>query len=136
VIRNVPDDVVAAIGAKAQRAGLSRTEYLRRTLSCERAEDAAGATVDDLAPFAETSPTWMTRRSWAKRGVTGWLIDTSALVRLSQSADAEEWASRIHCGLLRITTLTRLEVGFSARSAAELRGSAGRRRWRPRRSST
>jgi hypothetical protein len=35
LIRGVPDDVVAAIDAKAQRAGLSRTEYLRRTLSRE-----------------------------------------------------------------------------------------------------
>ena len=40
LIRDVPDDVVAAIDAKAQRAGLSRTEYLRRTLSRERTEDA------------------------------------------------------------------------------------------------
>lgn len=54
LIRDVPDDVVAAIDAKAQRAGLSRTEYLRRTLSRERTEDAAGVTVDDLARFAQT----------------------------------------------------------------------------------
>jgi predicted nucleic acid-binding protein len=58
--------------------------------------------------------------------VTGWLIDKSALVRLSQSADGEEWASRIQRGLVRITTVTRLEVGFSARSAEDLRSSAGR----------
>ncbi len=54
LIRDVPDDVVAAIDAKAQRAGLSRTEYLRRTLSRERTDDAAGVTVDDLARFAQT----------------------------------------------------------------------------------
>lgn len=58
--------------------------------------------------------------------VTGWLIDKSALVRLSQSADREEWASRIQRGLVRITTVTRLEVGFSARSAEDLRASVGR----------
>lgn len=58
--------------------------------------------------------------------VTGWLIDKSALVRLAQSDDAEEWASRIHRGLVRVTTVTRLEVGFSARSAQELRTSTGR----------
>jgi predicted nucleic acid-binding protein len=58
--------------------------------------------------------------------VTGWLIDKSALVRLSHSADAEDWASRIHRGLVRITTVTRLEIGFSARSADELRASVGR----------
>jgi predicted nucleic acid-binding protein len=58
--------------------------------------------------------------------VTAWLIDKSALVRLGQSDDAEEWASRIQRGLVRITTVTRLEVGFSARSAEELRASIGR----------
>ncbi len=53
-IRDVPDDVLAAIDARAQRAGLSRTEYLRRTLSRERADDAAGVTVADLTCFAAT----------------------------------------------------------------------------------
>lgn len=55
--------------------------------------------------------------------VTGWLIDKSALVRLAQSDDAAEWASRIQRGLVRISTVTRLEVGFSARSGEELRTS-------------
>jgi predicted nucleic acid-binding protein len=54
------------------------------------------------------------------------LIDKSALVRLGRSPDAEEWAARIDRGLVRISTVTRLEVGFSARSAADLR--AGLRR--------
>ena len=58
--------------------------------------------------------------------VTVWLIDKSALVRLAQSDDAPEWASRIQRGLVRITTVTRLEVGFSARSAGELRASVGK----------
>jgi predicted nucleic acid-binding protein len=53
--------------------------------------------------------------------VTAWLIDKSALARLGVSADVEQWASRIGRGLVRITTLTRLEVGFSARSGADLR---------------
>lgn len=50
-----------------------------------------------------------------------WLIDKSALVRLATSPDAEEWANRIQRGLVRISTVTRLEVGFSARSADDLR---------------
>jgi hypothetical protein len=54
LIRDVPDDVVAAIDAKAQRAGLSRTEYLRRTLSRERSDDSGSVTVDDLSRFART----------------------------------------------------------------------------------
>ncbi len=48
-----------------------------------------------------------------------WLIDKSALVRLGQSADAEEWANRIERGLVAITTVTLLEAGFSARSAGD-----------------
>jgi len=58
--------------------------------------------------------------------VTGWLIDKSALVRLAESTEAEEWAGRIERGLVRISTVTRLEVGFSARSAEDLR--SGRER--------
>ena len=50
-----------------------------------------------------------------------WLIDKSALVRLPTSPDAELWAERIERGLVRITTVTRLEVGYSARSGLELR---------------
>ena len=53
--------------------------------------------------------------------MTGWLIDKSALVRLAASPDAEEWADRIQRGLVRISTVTRLEVGYSARTADDLR---------------
>lgn len=53
--------------------------------------------------------------------MTTWLIDKSALVRLASSADAAEWAARIERGLVRISTVTRLEVGYSARSGADLR---------------
>ncbi|HEV2376750.1 MAG TPA: PIN domain nuclease [Streptosporangiaceae bacterium] len=58
--------------------------------------------------------------------VTTWLIDKSALARLSDSPEAAEWAARIQRGLVRITTVTRLEVGHSARSGPDLR--AGFRR--------
>ena len=53
--------------------------------------------------------------------MTRWLIDKSALARLAASPDAAEWASRIERGLVRIATVTRLEVGYSARSGQELR---------------
>ena len=58
--------------------------------------------------------------------VTTWLVDKSALVRLAASPDAATWATRIQRGLVRISTITRLEIGFSARSATELRQSASR----------
>ena len=50
-----------------------------------------------------------------------WLIDKSALVRLSTAPDRDQWANRIDRGLVHITTVTLLEVGFSARSADEHR---------------
>lgn len=56
-------------------------------------------------------------------GLTSWLIDKSALVRLGQSSDAQEWATRIERGLVRISTVTRLEVGYSARSGLQARAA-------------
>jgi len=58
--------------------------------------------------------------------VTDWLIDKSALVRLASSSDAAEWAARIERGLVRIATVTRLEVGYSARSGPDLRAGLQR----------
>ena len=53
--------------------------------------------------------------------MTAWLIDKSALVRLAASPEAAEWAVRIERGRVRITTVTRLETGYSARSGPDLR---------------
>lgn len=50
-----------------------------------------------------------------------WLIDKSAIERLHLAEDAAAWAERIGRGLVRISTVTRLEVGYSARSAADHR---------------
>lgn len=52
--------------------------------------------------------------------MTTWLIDKSALVRLGRSPEATDWATRIERGLVRVCTVTRLEVGFSARSVDDL----------------
>ena len=54
LIRDVPEDVIAAIDAKAQRVGLSRTEYLRRARSRERETSDIEVSVADLAHFADT----------------------------------------------------------------------------------
>lgn len=53
LIRDVADEVVAAIDAKAQRLGLSRSEYLRRALARERDTEVASVTVSDLEAFAD-----------------------------------------------------------------------------------
>lgn len=55
-----------------------------------------------------------------------WLADKSALSRISSSADGAAWIGRIDRGLVRISTLTRLEIGFSARTGEELRADSGR----------
>lgn len=54
---------------------------------------------------------------------TSWLVDKSALVRLGVSPDLDEWASRIERGLVHITTVTRLEIGFSARGGTDARAA-------------
>ena len=59
--------------------------------------------------------------------MSDWLIDTSALMRLASSPDAAGWADRIERGVVRIATVTRLEVGYSAKSGEALRGAV----WRP-----
>jgi predicted nucleic acid-binding protein len=50
--------------------------------------------------------------------VTSWLVDKSAYVRMQtgQAADIAEWSARIERGLVHLSTVTRLELGFSARS--------------------
>jgi len=53
--------------------------------------------------------------------VTGWLIDTSAYVRLPDADDAEGWSNKIERGLVRLSTVTRLELGYTARSFEGLR---------------
>ena len=58
--------------------------------------------------------------------MTDWLIDKSALVRLGNATDGQTWADRIARGLVRVSTVTRLEIGYSARTGEELR--AGLRR--------
>ncbi len=52
LIRDVPDEVLAAIDAKAKRVGLSRSEYLRRALERERVVDASAVSLDQLRQLA------------------------------------------------------------------------------------
>lgn len=58
--------------------------------------------------------------------VTSWLIDKSAYVRLQlgQVPNRDEWSARISRRLVRLSPITRLELGYSARS-----GEAGRRQF-------
>lgn len=51
--------------------------------------------------------------------VTGWLIDKSAYTRLSTSPDVQTWLDRIERALVRISTVTRLEIGYSFRTGEQ-----------------
>jgi hypothetical protein len=52
LIRDVPDDVIAAVDAHAVRLGLSRSEYVRRRLAQDAATPGSPVSAQDLARFA------------------------------------------------------------------------------------
>jgi hypothetical protein len=54
LIRDVPDDVIAALETHARRLGLSRTEYVRRRLAQDAALSDSPVSTGDLARFADT----------------------------------------------------------------------------------
>jgi hypothetical protein len=69
LIRDVPDEVVAAIDADAGRLGLSRSEYLRRALAHVAGRGpGGGVSVADLvrfeSVFADLANDDVMRRAW------------------------------------------------------------------------
>jgi plasmid stability protein len=48
LVRDVPDDVLAAIDIRAGRLGMSRSDYLRRLISQWAARDDEPVTAEDL----------------------------------------------------------------------------------------
>ena len=54
LIRDVPDDVIAALEAHARRLGLSRSEYVRRRLAQDTAISESPVSTRDLERFART----------------------------------------------------------------------------------
>lgn len=59
--------------------------------------------------------------------MTSWLVDKSAYVRMQagQPESLAEWNARIGRGLVRLSAVTRLELGFSVRSGAVGREALG-----------
>lgn len=51
LIRDVPDDVVAALDARAALLGLSRNEFLRRRIAQEARRSSSPVTAEDLRQF-------------------------------------------------------------------------------------
>ena len=54
LIREVPDEVLSAIDARAARLGISRSEYVRRRLAQDAVTGRDTVSVADLRTFAET----------------------------------------------------------------------------------
>ncbi|HET6189015.1 MAG TPA: ribbon-helix-helix protein, CopG family [Trebonia sp.] len=54
LIRDVPDDVIAALESHARRLGLSRSEYVRRRLAQDAAVSDSPVSAADLVRFANT----------------------------------------------------------------------------------
>ena len=54
LIRDVPDDVIARLDARAGRLGLSRSEYVRRRLAQDAVLSEPPVSTADLARFAAT----------------------------------------------------------------------------------
>ena len=48
-----------------------------------------------------------------------WLLDKSAYVRMIGSPDEAQWTDRAERGLIKVTSATVLEIGYSARSALD-----------------
>ncbi|WP_239334023.1 ribbon-helix-helix protein, CopG family [Frankia sp. CiP3] len=69
LIRDVPDDVLAAVDAHAARLGLSRNEYLRRQLAQDAARSVTPVTLDDLrwfsGVFRDLADPEVMRQAWA-----------------------------------------------------------------------
>ena len=53
LIRDIPDDVLAALDVLAERLGLSRTEYIRRRLAQDARAARVSVTTDDWRRFAD-----------------------------------------------------------------------------------
>jgi plasmid stability protein len=54
LIRDVPDDVIARLDARANRLGLSRSEYVRRRLAQDAVITESPVSTRDLARFTAT----------------------------------------------------------------------------------
>lgn len=53
LVRDIPDDVLAGLDARAVRLGLSRSEYIRRRLAQDAAVQSLPVSAADLHRFAE-----------------------------------------------------------------------------------
>lgn len=55
LIRNIPDDVLAGLDARAAELGLSRVEYIRRRLAQDARTTRVRVTSDDLRRLGQVA---------------------------------------------------------------------------------
>ena len=69
LIRDVPEDLIELIERNSRRLGISRSEYLRRTLARERSTDSEPTTAADFERvserFAGLADDDLMRRAWS-----------------------------------------------------------------------
>jgi len=69
LIRDVPDEVLAALDAHAATLGLSRNEYLRRHLAQDAHRSGVQVTLEDLqwftATFGDLADPEVMRQAWS-----------------------------------------------------------------------
>jgi plasmid stability protein len=53
LIRDIPDEVLVAIDARAAKLGISRVEYVRRRLAQDAATSSVPVTIADLQRFGD-----------------------------------------------------------------------------------
>jgi hypothetical protein len=96
LIPDVPEDLVAIFDLKAQRLGLSRSDYLRRVRDHERIAQSGEVSTADLADFTATFATSMIPRSCAAPGDGRELIARLAVLDpgLSLTSRPRCWTSR------------------------------------------
>ena len=69
LIRDVPEDLIELIERNSRRMGISRSEYLRRTLARERSTEIEPTTAADFERvserFAGLADEELMRRAWS-----------------------------------------------------------------------
>lgn len=65
LIRNVPDDVIERIDARAAQLGLSRNEFLRREVAQVADRTSGNLRSEDFAKFADLGDEAIMRGAWS-----------------------------------------------------------------------
>jgi Ribbon-helix-helix protein, copG family len=125
-IRDVPEEVVAAIDAHACRLGLSRSEYVRRRLVQDAAVSGSAVTAQDLTRFTEASAISLIRTSCPGPG-KGQLADRLAMLADRGQHRAPSLPDLIIAATAELAGLTVLHLDKDFEISADITGQATER---------